>query len=80
MSDKEKCVDICIDETLNLSRREWLVTKLESDTGILSAVFSDDNHHLLTVRYEADRFSHTTLLDTIACHRVHAKLAKSHAR
>jgi hypothetical protein len=71
---KEKKLIIHIDEELDATQRSWLATKLEEEKGILSAWFPGDDPHRLTIRYEQEHFSHTTLLDTIAEHGFHGRI------
>ena len=65
MSNGQEQVEIYIHKDMDVSRRSWLVAKLEQEQGIIGAWFEDGNHHRLTVHYERDHFSHITLLDTI---------------
>ena len=65
MANEPEKVDIHLQEELDLDMRAWLVAKLESENGIVSAWFASDDHHHLTVHYEPEHFSHETLLDTL---------------
>lgn len=77
MSNEQERVEIHIEEDINLSQRTWLVAKLEHESGIIGAWFEGGNHHRLTVRYERDRFSHITLLDTIREHGFQGEIVSS---
>ena len=65
MSNKQEPVEIFIQEDMDVSKRSFLVAKLEHESGIVSAWFVEGNHHRLTVQYEREHFSHITLLDSI---------------
>lgn len=65
MAVEPEKVDIRLRQELDLGRRAWLVAKLESENGIVSAWFDGDDHRHLTVHYEPAHFSHETLLDTL---------------
>jgi hypothetical protein len=71
----ENQVEIHVSDELNANQRSWLVTKLGKEAGIIGAWFPGGNPHRLRVRYEHAHFSHATLLDTIAEHGFHGRLA-----
>ncbi len=72
-TDKQK-VTIEIEETLDLDQQEELVFKFEEQRGIAMAVFNPENPHELTIEYDPEFFSHTTLCDFIAHHGYHPKI------
>lgn len=74
MPSKQEKVEINIQESMDVSQRSWLVTKLEHERGIISAWFEGADHHRLTIHYEHERFSHVTLLDTIKVKGFHGKI------
>lgn len=73
MSSEQVQVEIYINEDVDVSQRSWLSAKLEHERGIVGAWFGGD-HHRLTVRYEPERFSHLTLLDTVKQHGFHGEI------
>jgi hypothetical protein len=75
MSEKQKQVEIYIQEDLGAAQRAEFVEKLELERGIVTALFKGGDHHRLTVDYECDHFSQLTLLDTIKTHGLHGKIS-----
>lgn len=74
MSQGTEQVEIYIQEDVEVSRRSWLVAKLEQERGIIVATFEGGDHHRLSVRYEPGHFSHLTLLDTLKELGVHGEI------
>jgi hypothetical protein len=75
MSNEQERVEIYIQEDMDVSRRAWLVAKLEDERGIVGAWFEGGDHHRLTVHFERNHFSRLTLLDTIKLHGFHGGIA-----
>ncbi len=63
-----------INETLSLSDREWLITKLETALRVRIARFAYPEIHHLQIVYEREHFSQSTLLDALTRYRVNAKV------
>lgn len=74
MSSEQEMIEIYINEDVDVSQRSWLAAKLEHERGIVGAWFEGGDHHRLAVHYEAKRFSHLTLLDTIRQHGFHGEI------
>ena len=76
MSNEREQVEIFIQEDMDVSQRAWLVAKLEHERGIVGAWFKGGDHHRLTVYFDPNHFSHSTLLDAIKLHGFHGKIVE----
>jgi hypothetical protein len=74
MSSKQECVEIHIEEDMNVAKCAALVAKLEHQRGISKALFDDENYHRLTIHYDSDHFSLQTLMNLIHLHGYHGKV------
>jgi hypothetical protein len=75
MPTKNNQVDIYIEQDMEVNQRASLVNKLEYEKGIISAWFEDGNHHRITIQYDPNHFSHTTLIDTLKEHGYRGQVA-----